>query len=273
MTLAQDLYDAGDKDAVIEFLEASRVVWKSDRGRIDRMISFVKKAPSADLVQLSRQLPGSEVLRHPAPAFEASDLEGNTFTRDQLAGKVVALEFGEAPMAEKVARDFAGRGAVLLHVRDGDTRQRFEILTNPTLVVIDRQGNVSGYRSGAATEAEWRNEFESGFGRGVAPVTLPAPKQAEPVEGEPGRVTLAWEPIDNAESYVVEWDSREENGWIFDRERTVRVIPTRDTSVPLDLNGFTRVRWRVYAVPKNGPPGATSPWRELEGAPLTKIYK
>jgi hypothetical protein len=273
MTLAQDLYDGGEKEVVLEFLESSRVVWKSDRGRIDRMVSFVKKAPSADLVQLSRQFPGGEILRKPAPAFEGNDWEGNSWTREQVAGKVVALEFGNAPMAEKVAKDFAGRGAVLLQVRDDDTRRRFEFLTNPTLVVIDRQGNVTGYRSGPATEAEWRSEFESGFGRGVAPVTLPAPRLSEPVEGARGKVTLSWEPVDNAESYVVEWDTREESGWTFDREHTVRVIPTREMSVPLDFTGLTRVRWRVYAVPKNGAPGAVSAWRELDRASITKIYK
>jgi hypothetical protein len=273
MTLAQDVYDAGERDTVLEFLEASRTIWKSDRGRIDRMISFVKKAPSADLVQLSRQLPGNGLLRQAAPAFEATDLNGKTWTREELAGKVVALEFGIAPLAEKVAKDYNARGAILLRSQDDDSRRRFEVLTNPTLVVIDRQGNVSGYRSGSATEAEWRNELESGFGRGTAPATLAAPKQAESKPGAGGKVTLEWEPVDNAESYVVEWDSRDEKGWIFDRDHTVRVIPTRDSSAVLDLAGFMRVRWRVYAVPKTGQPGIISPWSELDGAPVTKIYK
>ncbi len=270
MTLAQDFYDAGDKTSVVEFLEAARDVWKGERGRIDRMISFIKKAPSADLVQLSRQFPGAEIVRHPAPAFEAKDLDGKSWTREQLAGKVVALEFGTAPLAEKVSQDFAPRGAVLLKVQDDDTKRRFEVLTNPTVVVIDRQGNVTGYRSGSANEADWRTEFENGFGRGPAPpITLPAPKQAEQSDG--GRV--AWEPVEGAESYVVEWDPREESVWAFDHDGTVHVMPTRETAVTLDLKGFTRVRWRVYAVPKSGQPGAVSPWYELEGLPVTKIYK
>jgi len=273
MTLAQDVYDSGDHDAVIQFLEASRTVWKSDRGRIDRMISYVKKAPSADLVQLSRQFPGNELLRQPAPPFEATDLDGKSWTREQLSGRVAALEFGRVPLAEKVSKDFAPRGAVLLQVRDDDTKRRFGVLTNPTVVVIDGQGNVSGFRSGTATEADWRNEFESGFGRGTTPAILPAPKQTEPIAGEHGEFTLSWEPIDSAESYVVEWDSRDESGWIFDRDHTLRVIPIRETLAMLDVTGFTRIRWRVYAVPRNGPPGAVSAWRELEGAPVTKIYK
>lgn len=265
MTLAQDVYDAGDRDAVVEFLEASRAVWKSDRGRIDRMISFVKKAPSADLVQLSHQFPGSEVIRHPAPAFEAEDLDGKRWTREQLSGKMVALEFGKALLAEKIAKD---AGAVLLQVQDEDTKRRFEVLTNPTLVIIDRKGNVAAFRSGPVNETELRSDFESGLGSAANS----APKQLDWVGGG-AKVTLAWEPLENAESYVVEWDSRDEKGWIFDRDKTVRVIPTRESSAMLDLTGFTRIRWRVYAVPKSGPAGSPSPWREIDGTPVTKNYK
>ena len=126
MALAQDVYDSGDHEAVIQFLEASRAVWKFDRGRIDRMIGYVKKAPSVDLVQLSRQFPGNEMLRQPAPAFEATDVDGKTWTREQAAGKVAALEFGQAPLVEKVARDFVPRGAMLLRVQDDDTKRRFK---------------------------------------------------------------------------------------------------------------------------------------------------
>ena len=176
MTLAQDIYDAGDKDAVIQFLEASRIVWKNDRGRIDRMISFVKKAPSVDLVQLSRQFPGSEVLRRPAPEFTAKDRDGKTWSREELVGRVVALEFGNAPLAEKVARD---RGVLMLAIQDDDTKRRFEVLTNPTVVVIDTQGSVAAFRSGSANEQEWRSDFDSGFGKGPSPAHLAAPRILE----------------------------------------------------------------------------------------------
>ena len=140
-------------------------------------------------------------------------------------------------------------------------------------MVIDRQGNVTGYRSGAATEAEWRNEFESGFGRGTGPSVLAVPKQGEPLAGEHGKVALSWEPVDGAESYVVEWDTRDENGWIFDRDTLVRVIPARETSTVLEVTGFTRVRWRVYAVPGTVLPGTVSPWQNSRQLPFTKIYK
>jgi hypothetical protein len=131
---------------------------------------------------------------------------------------------------------------------------------------------VTAFRSGETTEAELRRDFETASSA-VETLSLPAPRPSETMEGEHGKIALAWEPVENAESYVVEWDSRDEQGWIFDRDRTVRVIPTRDSSAVLDLTGFTRLRWRVYAVPKSGPAGKTSPWREIEGVPVTKIYK
>lgn len=269
MTLAQDIYDAGDKDAVLEFLEASRTVWKFDRGRIDRMVSFVKKAPTVDLVQLSHQFPGSEMLHRPAPEFTATDRDGRIWTREQVAGKVVALEFGPEPLAEKIALD---RGVTILRVQDDDTRRRFEVLTNPTVVVIDPQGNVSAFRSGPANEQEWKSDFENSLGRGPNPNSLPAPKQlGASADGQ--TVTLRWEPVDNAESYLVEWDAHDGRGWQFDRDQTVSVIATGEPSATLDSEGFMRIRWRVYAVPRSGQHGPASPWMEIRGLPLTKIYK
>jgi tetratricopeptide (TPR) repeat protein len=272
MTLAQDVYDAGGKDAVLQFLEASRKVWTFDRGRIDRMISFIKKAPSVDLVQLSRQFPGSEVLRRPAPEFAAKDREGKTWTRDQIAGKTVALEFGTAPLAEKIAGD---KGVLMLRVEDPDTKRRFEVLTDPTVVVIDPKGNVSAFRSGPANEQEWRNEFDAGVGKGPNPSYLPAPTVLAAAKDywPDGRVQLAWMPLEGAESYVVEWDYQDEKGWVFDREHTVNVVATRETSATVDLNGFTSVRWRVFGVPKNGSPGSASRWTPVGTLPVTKNYK
>jgi hypothetical protein len=161
----------------------------------------------------------------------------------------------------------------MLQVDDPDTKRRFEVLTDPTVVVIDKQGNVAAYRAGAATEAEWKTEFDAGAGTGQGPFTLTVPRQIKVLGQEGKTATLAWLPVESAESYVVEWDSRDEKGWIFDRDKTVSVIPTRETSVTLDLTGFTRIRWRVLAVGRFGAPSSASAWREIEGIPVTKIYK
>jgi hypothetical protein len=183
------------------------------------------------------------------------------------------LEFGESPVAEKIAQDYAARGAVLLPAEGEDIKRQFEVLTIPTVVLLDRQGNVSAVRSGDLNQDDLRKDFDGAFGGIQVTASVVAPRQLESTAASGGKVTLAWEPVENAESYLVEWDSRDDKGWIFDRDKTVRVIPTRETAVSLDFKGFNHVRWRVYAVPKNGPQGLTSPWRELDGLPFTKIYK
>ncbi len=275
MKLAQEILDTGDRDTVLQFLEAARAVWTYDQGRLDHMINFVKRSSSPlDLQQMAGPIPGIDFRNRPSPDFEAKDRDGKTWTRDQLSGKVVALVFGN----DKLAANFSAPGVELFRAaasREDPLARRFEIESDPTLVVLDKQGRVAAYLPGKSNEAAWRREVEyaaSGIANPQAiSVGIPEPKPAAPIEGN--KATVSWEPVDNAESYVVEWDSHDEKGWIFDREGTVRVIPTRDTSVSLDLIGFTRIRWRVFAVPRGGQPGKESSWHEIEGSSVTKIYK
>jgi hypothetical protein len=278
MQLAQEILDAGDKDAVLAFLEASRTLWPFDQGRIDHMINFVKRsAPGLDLQRMANQLLGNDFRHRPAPDFEVKDTYGKTWTRDQLSGKVVALVFGSGPAIDKIVQTFSPR-VEFFHAtanREDPLARRFEVESDPTLVVIDSKGRVVSYLPGKSAEAAWRREIETGISgaadQPLLTVAVPQPKDSTAIDA--GKATVSWELVDNAESYVVEWDSRDEKGWIFDREKTVRVIATRDTSATLDLNGFTRLRWRVYAVPRFGPGGKESTWREIEGTPVTKIYK
>jgi len=279
MTLAQEILDSGDKQTVLAFLEASRDIWKFDQGRLDHMVNFVKRGlPPLDLQQLANQLPGRDFRQRTAPDFEVKDREGKTWKRDQLSGKVVALAFGTGPGLDKLQKDFSARGVQFFQAaatREDVLARRFEVESDPTLVVIDRQGRVASYLAGKADEAAWRREIETGIsGAGIpGPLNVGVPKPKDATIIEAGKATVSWDPVDNAESYVVEWDSRDEKGWIFDRDQTVRVFATRDTSATLDLNGFARLRWRVYAVPRIGQGGKESAWREIEGTPVTKIYK
>jgi hypothetical protein len=278
MQLAQEILDAGDKDSVVAFLEASRTLWPFDQGRLDHVINFVKRsAPGLDLQRMANQPPGLDFRQRPAPDFEVKDRDGKTWTRDQLSGKVVALVFGSGPAIDKIVQTFSPRVAFFhaLANREDPLARRFEIESDPTLVVIDRESRVVSYLPGKSSEAAWRREIETGISgptnSGPFSVGVPEPKNSTAIDA--GKAAVSWEPVDNAESYVVEWDSRDEKGWMFDREGTVRVIPTRETSATIDLTGFTRIRWRVYAVPRFGLPGKESAWREIDGVPVTKIYK
>ncbi len=278
MMLAQDIFDSGDRDTVVAFLEALRPLWPFDQGHLDHMVNFVKRgAAPLDLMQMTIELLGLDFRNRIAPDFEIKDGGGKLWTRDQLSGKVVALVFGTGPSVEKLTKDFSPRGVEFFHAsasREDPLARRFEIESDPTLIVLDRKGLVISYLPGKSNETAWQREIERGisgqaFGN-QGTVGVPQPKDSV-INGS--RATLSWGEADNAESYVVEWDSRDEKGWIFDREGTVRVIPTRNTSAILDLTGFSRIRWRVYAVPRVGRGGSPSGWRELEGVPVTKIYK
>lgn len=276
--LAQEILDSGDRDTVLAYLEALRPLWTFDQGRLDHMINFVKRSSSPlDLQQMTIQPLGLDLRNRIAPDFEVKDTSGKTFTRDQLSGKVVALAFGIGPSVDKLVKDFSARGVEFFHgtaSREDPLARKFEIESDPTLVVLNRKGSVVSYLAGKSNEAAWRREIENALPASVSnnpnSVTVPEPKGST-IEGY--EATVSWEPVPIAESYVVEWDSRDEKGWIFDREGTVRVIPTRETSATLDLTGLARVRWRVVAVPQFGLGSAPSAWNEIEGAPVTKIYK
>ena len=276
--LAQEILDSGDRETVLAFLAALRPLWTFDQGRLDHMINFVKRSSSPlDLQQMTIQPLGFDFRNRIAPDFEVKDADGKTFTRDQLSGKVVALVFGTGPGIDKLTRDFSTRGVEFFHAavsREDPLARKFEVESDPTLIVLDRRGRVVSYLPGKSPDAAWRREIDNAMS-GAQPnnpnsVPVPEPKTAV-VSGT--KATVSWEPVANAESYLVEWDSRDEKGWVFDREGTVRVIPTRETSAILDLMGLTRVRWRVVAVPQFGQGSAPSAWKEIEGVPITKIYK
>jgi hypothetical protein len=66
---------------------------------------------------------------------------------------------------------------------------------------------------------------------------------------------------------VVEWDSRDDKGWISDREGgLLHVIPTGETTAMVEFphpGGTCAGRWRVYAVSAKDGAGRTSEWREF----------
>jgi hypothetical protein len=66
MTLAQDLLDHGEKDAVVEYLELCRAFWKSDRGFIDHFEPIVKKGGKPDLTAPYLSNP-PQIPKMPAP--------------------------------------------------------------------------------------------------------------------------------------------------------------------------------------------------------------
>ncbi len=86
MTLAQDLFNAGERDAVLQYLGLCRAFWKFDQGRIDHYEKLIHAQPKPDL--LARWTPpGYSLLQQNAPGFVLRDLAGEQWTLDRLAGK------------------------------------------------------------------------------------------------------------------------------------------------------------------------------------------
>ncbi len=177
MKLAQELLAAGERDAVLQYLEACRVFWKSDRGRLDQLVDLLRHEASPNLL-LPYSDPAPSLVGARAPSFKLKDLTGKQWTLDQLAGRVVVLDFWatwcapcleQFPVLEKLT---LGRNVVVLAVDVGEDEAtvrsflnkhhlafpvlmagddavilNYRVAVYPTLVLIDRAGNVGEYHA------------------------------------------------------------------------------------------------------------------------------
>jgi thiol-disulfide isomerase/thioredoxin len=125
-----------------------------------------------------------------APDFTLEDLSGNLVTLSSMKGRPVLLDFwaswcgpcrAEMPVIERLHRDYAQRGLVVIGVDVGEPRDKvarfieregysytvvldrdleaamlYDARALPTLVVIDGDGNVTAYGHGTRSEAELR---------------------------------------------------------------------------------------------------------------------
>jgi peroxiredoxin len=271
MSLAQDMADAGERDAVIEYLQASRQFWIYDRGNVDRYIRAVKAGRKREAFA-NFQPSSATLVNRPAPPFKlrepaGADTAGKEWTLASLAGQPAALIFWNAScqtcaeqIAEYIKAAPAGIRVLAVNVGDSDAAVRafveknfvsatileankavalaYEVDTYPSVVVIDAHGRVTQYQVGAA--ANPRQTLDAGTRPRVA-----APVLLEAASAERG-VTLAWHPVPGAQSYVVEWEPRDKTGWPSDRDGFLHVVPTREARVQVECSGT--MRWRVFAV-------------------------
>lgn len=128
--------------------------------------------------------------KEPAPRFNARTTDGEKFTNDSIKGKVVLLEFwttwcgfclDEAPFVDKIGKEFAGKGLILLAINVGESKKTvkkyldlhprnckivlmedtnlaamYQATVYPIYVVIDRDGNISATQRGAGGEPALR---------------------------------------------------------------------------------------------------------------------
>jgi thiol-disulfide isomerase/thioredoxin len=139
---------------------------------------------------------GGSKAKEPAPRFNATAATGEKFNNDSIKGKVVLLEFwttwcgycaDEAPFVDKIGKEYAGKGLVVLAVNVGESKKTvkkyleqhprsvrivFMEDTNlaamyaakvyPIYVVIDREGFIAGEQRGAAGEDGLRDLLARG---------------------------------------------------------------------------------------------------------------
>lgn len=129
--------------------------------------------------------------KEPAPRFTATTTAGEKFSNDSIKGKVVLLEFwttwcgycaDEAPFVDKIGREYAGKGLIVLAVNVGESKKTvkkyleqhprgckivlmedtnlaamYQATVYPIYVVIDKDGNIAGSQHGAGGEAALRS--------------------------------------------------------------------------------------------------------------------
>ncbi len=273
MTLAQDLAEAGERDAVIEYLETSRPFWPYDRGLIDRYIRAIKAGRKREAFA-NYPHSSSEIVNRPAPNFKLHEVDGKEWTLASIAGKPAALFFWNVACqscATQIA-DFAkaasatGMRVVAVNVGDSDAAVQaflekhpltvtvleggagalalaYRADTFPSVAMIDTSGRLVQYQVGAT--ANPRQILES--------ATRPRVETPVPIGtggGEERKITFSWKPVPGAQSYVVEWEQKDSQGWPSDRDGFLSVIPTKETAVTVDC--ARAFRWRVYAVGTGG---------------------
>jgi thiol-disulfide isomerase/thioredoxin len=126
----------------------------------------------------------------PAPRFHAKTTAGDQFNNASVKGRVVLFEFwttwckyceGEADLVDDIAKEFAGKGLIVLAVdvlepdqkvkkylaehprsvpivltKDTNLAAMYNAQSYPIYVVIDRDGNIAAEQRGAAGESGLR---------------------------------------------------------------------------------------------------------------------
>jgi peroxiredoxin len=284
MTLAGDLADAGERDAVISYLESSREFWPHDRGLVDHYIKSIKAGKKREAFA-NYPHPSSEIVNRPAPEFKLHEPGGKEWTLKSIAGKPAALIFWNASCQScagqiaEFAKAAAATDVRLLAVNVGDSdpavaayveknhisatilegsqamAAAYRADTYPSVAMIDTRGRITQYQVGAVANPPQILE------------TAARPRVGKPVaiqmEDADHGVMLAWRPVPGAQSYVVEWEARDRTGWPSDRDGFLSVVPTGETHVTVPCaqpQCSGSLRWRVFAV-GFGAAGEATAWQ------------
>jgi thiol-disulfide isomerase/thioredoxin len=154
-------------------------------------------------IQEARRSRPSVTVRREAPSFRLEKFGGGSISSSELRGKVVMLDFwatwcgpciAEMPVLLKLAGEYESRGVVFLAASrddpsvarvqvglfidrrapalaryaafaDDGTADAFDVSAIPTMVLIDRKGQLHASYLGAASERAWRARIEEVLAR------------------------------------------------------------------------------------------------------------
>jgi thiol-disulfide isomerase/thioredoxin len=173
---------------------------------------FIFTPPAGAVETGDWTLPGivkPDVVAKPAPEFRGQTLDGAGVNLAELRGKVVLLDFWatwcgpckrDLPNIEKIYREFRANGLAVLGINVGEEKATVEKFLStagltypmvqvdnandlvrtlsvgafPTVVIVDREGNVATYDVGVRSEAELRADLAK-LGVGAAPAAPTKP--------------------------------------------------------------------------------------------------
>jgi thiol-disulfide isomerase/thioredoxin len=220
-TLARELLNHGETNAVLDYVSLCRAFWKSGSDRLDEFAATIRSGATPDFDHPKVKI--VNMAGQAATGFRLPQLSGPPVSLADYKGKVVVLDFwatwcspcrAEMPIFEKLHRELAAKDVVILalDVNENDEtvgafiekeKYTFPVLlaigsdiaasyhvdAYPTTVVIDKSGRIADYLVGSRPEVDLRAAIERG--RRGAPVStqaaalheLAAPALVSPPEG------------------------------------------------------------------------------------------
>jgi len=189
-TLAKELLEKGEREAVIEYFQLCANFWEMGKERLEKWTATVKAGGMPDFETTLDfgdgrvNLAGTE-----ASDFTLKDLDGKEVALKELRGTVVLLDFWaswcgpcrmELPHIEKLHREFKDKGLVVLGVNneppetarafvkkkeytfptlvdaDRGVANRYQVTGIPAVFVIDKDGKIVAHYVGLRSEADLR---------------------------------------------------------------------------------------------------------------------
>ncbi len=198
-TLAQELLDRGERDAVLEYIAECQTFWKSGSARMKKWDEAIRDGGNPDF-NARASVVIQDLTGKTAAPFKLARLgaasDAPAVALDDYKGKVLVLDFWatwcgpcrrELPSFEKLSKESAGQDVVVLTVNMAESAdtvaqfmkeakytfpvllsedkampEKYGVAAIPTTVVIDKTGKIVDYHVGVQEEDKIRAAIEKG---------------------------------------------------------------------------------------------------------------